>query len=108
MADTTGPMPLIRWRDEGKRRLGLGFTRFWTKKAAVLPQLHADTGAWTWAAVAVRASRGCAALWEPTWLRPWHVSSAAGPDPPGSCALRLDDAFSVEARDLGLTAADLA
>ncbi len=26
MADTTGPMPLIRWRGEGKRRLRLGFT----------------------------------------------------------------------------------
>src|SRR5262245_9719421 len=26
MADTTGPMPLIRWRGEGKRRLGLAFT----------------------------------------------------------------------------------
>src|SRR5262245_44621357 len=31
MADTTGPMPLIRWRDEGKRRLGLAFTSLWTE-----------------------------------------------------------------------------
>ena len=30
MADTTGPMPLIRCRGEGKRRLGLGFTSLWT------------------------------------------------------------------------------
>src|SRR5262249_2218307 len=31
MADTTGPMPLIRWRDDGKHRLGLALTSLWTE-----------------------------------------------------------------------------
>jgi len=43
MADTTGPMPLIRWRDEGKRRLGLGFTSLGRSRRPFAPRL-AHTG----------------------------------------------------------------
>src|SRR5215468_12120948 len=63
MADTTGPMPLIRWRDEGKRRLGLSFTSFWTKRAAwsrspregvVMASLRRSVCIWAWGARAAR------------------------------------------------------
>ena len=122
MADTTGPMPLIRWREEGKRRLGLGFTSLWTKPAAVsvkarIPRDHrVEIGHWRVFWPHTRAHAGLA-----RWPCAAHrgevdVGSGSGRakifllrgSVPGSRAFRLDDACGVEARDLGFTAAELA
>ena len=125
MADTTGPMPLIRWRDEGKRRLGLGFTSLGRSRRPFAPRLaHTGDG---------RVEIAHWRLRPPATLRR-HLERPDGPAPstgeridvgsgrgsglakilrcgagsPGSRAFRLDDACGVEACDLGFTAAELA
>ena len=124
MADTTGPMPLIRWRDEGKRRLGLGFTSLGRSRRPFAPRLaHTGDGRVEIAHWRLRPpatlrrhlerpdgparSTGSGSMLEGTRLRPCQISPLRGSSP-GSRAFRLDDACGVEARDLGIAAAELA